>query len=118
MHARNILVSQAEAVLIDFAHYVSRDSNTPGVPLLDLAKLVVDLWCFSSASWSERDLLSGQVLDREIFGRVLLGERASTDELRLFRAAVACVMSRYVDYPDCPLDRKEAILAVLSHPSV
>jgi len=54
LHARNILLSPRGPVIIDFAHY--RALSDRGVPLLDLAKLVIDLWAFGAPGYELPDV--------------------------------------------------------------
>lgn len=111
-HARNILVGSHGAVLIDFANYVSRADR--GIPLIDLAKLATDLTAFADTPWSFGDLVTGNALDGPL-GQLacnigcLINTSPSPSEKQLFAWASIGYMTRYVTYPDVPVDRKTAI---------
>ena len=59
LHTKNILIGPKGPVLIDFAHYRSKDQD--GIPLLDLAKLAVDLWAFGEDAVGLQYILSSDV---------------------------------------------------------
>ena len=109
LHARNVLISDLGPAIIDFAHYVSYDDKEPGhgIPLLDLAKLSVDLWvnkCFSRT----KELLSGEALgSRELHPIIGLFIKDSSgvpklEEVRFFGMAVQCHFAKYLLYPNLP----------------
>lgn len=111
LHARNVLISDLGPAIIDFAHYVSYDGKEPGhgIPLLDLAKLSVDLWvneCFSDTE----ELLSGKALEsRDLHPIIDLFIRDKSDgpnpeEVKFFGMAVQCHFAKYLSYPELPDD--------------
>lgn len=115
-HARNILVGKHGAVMIDFANYVSRADR--GIPLLDIAKLATDLFCFTRTPWAIKDLVTGEALTGPLLEFVrkigaLIGENPTSDEKQLFAWASICHLTRYFGYPDVPADRKRLIAAAL-----
>lgn len=117
LHARNILVGKQEPVLIDFAHFLGREQG--GVPLLDLAKLTIDLSVWETTALAFADLLSGAALDsgvlKDIVGLYLVNRegKASEDERRLFGCAAACFLALYSVYEDVPSNKRESIKAAL-----
>jgi aminoglycoside phosphotransferase (APT) family kinase protein len=111
LHGRNIMFSRSGPVFIDFAHYQASESR--GVPLLDLAKLLVDSWVFVGEIALD-EIASGQVLERASCRPFLLSSRVEHDERRLFRLAVQAQLCRYQAYPDVPTPKKEEALRALS----
>lgn len=109
LHSRNVLISDLGPAIIDFAHYVSYEHKEPGhgIPLLDLAKLSVDLWvnkCFSRTE----ELLSGEALrSRELHPIIGLFIKDPSgvpkpEEVRFFGMAVQCHFAKYLLYPNLP----------------
>jgi hypothetical protein len=103
--------------LIDFAHFLGREQG--GVPLLDLAKLTVDLSVWGTMDLAFADLLSGVALDssilKDIVSLYLVNRegKASEDERRLFGCAAACFLALYSVYEDVPSNKRESIRAAL-----
>lgn len=107
LHSRNILVSDSGVALIDFAHYVAHsvEGTTRGIPLLDLAKLAVDLW-INKVGPGPGVLLSVDALVSDDFKPIVdlffVNQGPKRDEVRFFTAAVECLMGRYLLYPNLP----------------
>lgn len=106
-HARNILIRENVATFIDFGHYKS--AREEGVPLVDLGKLVVDLWAFADVG-SLDELLTGEIMKaewmKEICIPALSAEVPSDEEVELFRLCVLIELARYQRYPDVPDDKR------------
>lgn len=111
LHARNVLISDLGPAIIDFAHYVSYDDKEPGhgIPLLDLAKLSVDLWvngCFSETE----ELLSGEALksrDLQPIIDLFIRDKSNGpnhEEVKFFGMAVQCHFAKYLSYAELPRD--------------
>jgi len=109
LHSRNILISDSGVAAIDFAHYAGHgfEGTRRGIPLLDLAKLALDLWV-NRVGPGPAALLSGEVLNSDDFRPIvdlfLINRRTgpSPDEVRFFKASVECLMGRYLSYPNLP----------------
>jgi CheY-like chemotaxis protein len=119
LHCRNIMVSEKGPVMIDFAHY--RSKNDDGVCLFDLAKLVVDIWAFALPRISTNSVLSAAIFDSDEFRSLVPifsihhKDTFSDDETQFIKLAVECTLSIYCHYPDVPSERKdEARTALVS----
>jgi hypothetical protein len=115
LHGRNILIGDRHTFLIDFAHYV--EARERGVPLLDFAKLCVDLWAFTDAL-GIAEVLEGRVLRRHVLSQIgrlaLIGGEPTEDEDRLFKAAVSCFLTKYEGYHDVPGKKREEAFHMLA----
>jgi Ternary complex associated domain 9 len=118
LHARNVLIGKRTPILIDFEHY--RGQKELGVPLFDLAKMMVDLTVWKVARLKFDDLLSGQaIFDAQVADIVdifLIDKKngPTEDERSLFGGAAATLLARYSEYDDVPIDRRNEISAALS----
>jgi len=116
LHTRNILIGERGPVLIDFAHY--RGIGEGGVPLLDLAKLFVDIWACGGGI-PLNDILDGGVLRRQgeygRWGDILIDSEPSGDEMRLFRLAVACQLAKYSKYTDVAKEKRREAQRALNN---
>lgn len=115
LNARNILVSDRGPVLIDFSHYVEVGQ---GFPLLDLAKLCVDLWVHAQQLGPLRMLTNGEVLKGSLDAILdpFLGDPAigvTDDEKRFFGLAVHCYLYKYANYSDTTPELRDQILQIL-----
>ena len=116
LHGRNIMVGKKGPVLIDFAHYLGPRDKERGIPLIDLAKLFVDLTVFGALNIEFDELLSGKVFDRPRLSNVirpfLVDKKtglASSNERTFFTSATACFLALYSRYKDVPTDKREEI---------
>jgi len=116
LHSRNILIGEKRAVLIDFAHYIGAGEH--GTPLLDFAKLCVDLWAFVDELKLD-ELFRGDVLRRHALGQLgrlaLIGSEPTEDEERLFRGGIRCYLAKYAGYDDVPDHKKAEALRALAN---
>ena len=94
LHSRNVLAGPNGIALIDFGE--SKTADEGGIPLIDVARLVVDLAIFSER-WRITDILSGAVLQRAELEPIVrsasgVGEGLVSEEERdFFCAAAECV---------------------------
>jgi len=120
LHTRNILVGKRGPILIDFAHYLRERDSEKGVPLFDLAKLLVDLAVWKLVDIPFEDFLTGDLLSQDLLTGLVdvfltNGKPAASDDERiLFRCAAACIMAVYSEYKDVPDERREAICNALA----
>lgn len=115
LHGNNIIVSKMGAVLIDFAHY--KGANESGIPLLDIAKLVVDTWSWGGMKRSLQDIVSGKILAsgtlRGLLSNIGTSTTLTTDERRFWTAATSCIAAEYLTYPDTTANGRREIKVVL-----
>ena len=116
LHLRNIMLSDSGPTIIDFAHYRSMNGN--GIPLLDLARLCVDL-CISNCMPDIGSLLSGSILESSKITPILdpflvdSTTGVSPDEGRLFRIAAECYLALHLAYDGIARPTKQRILSAL-----
>lgn len=119
LHCGNIMIAEKGSVLIDFAHYKSKSDD--GIPLLDLAKLIIDVWAFALPDGSTDAVLSAKILEHEDF-RPLVPifsihnrDTFNVEETTFLTLALECTMSVYCTYPDVsPQKKEEAKTALLA----
>lgn len=119
LHASNILISDLGPALIDFAHYLSRasESDMAAIPLIDLAKLACDFWV-NGIYPQVKGLLTGEDLTNPVFHPIVdlftLKQQPNEDEIQFFGMANQCHLARYLDYPGIPDDVREAIVGAFT----
>ncbi|NVJ90411.1 MAG: phosphotransferase [Methylocystaceae bacterium] len=108
MHLRNILVKNNEGLLIDFAHF-----DAEGYPLIDLAKLLIDSWVFTSIEIELPDLVDGSILRKPLLEKLIqhfVIDTPPTDgEVAFFKMTVNAYLSKYFTYDDVSDDKKNYI---------
>jgi hypothetical protein len=108
-HARNVLIGPHGPTLIDFSHY----DGMHGVPLRDLAKVLVDLCFFRKLKIPMIDLITETALSREdtadLVNEYILDPNngPSLDEKRLFSWLIRCQLCNYLGYGDVPPESKK-----------
>lgn len=118
LHTTNILLSKRGPVLIDFAHF--KGPSETGLPLMDCAKLMVDLFAWGLSGAAFEALINLKSLRaapyRSLIAPFLVnGKRGPTsDEERLWKCAVICIAESYLRYPDVPASAKKEIKEVIS----
>lgn len=114
LHSRNLLLNSERAFFIDFAHY--RGLNEGGLPLLDIAKLFIDLWAFLD-ELELSDILSAKILTNEPYHEIaspaLLEVEPTEDERRLFRLATIFEVAKYREYKDVPDAKRKEVEELL-----
>lgn len=119
LHARNILVVDGRPLLIDLVHYRNRDHE--GLPLLDLAKLLVDFCAFGPPEWIDLNaVMRGTIFQgpSQVLLKAALNERETMkpEEATFWSTAVCCLLAEYSTYSDLSNERRDQFLAALRAP--